>query len=65
MTTRNHEPCHTSLLTSHLSEAGKSLLTRVATDVPTIVKAWVDSGYKAAAAEHGATSAAARPTKAP
>ena len=37
------------------NEAGKALLTRVAADIPTISKAWVDSGYKVKAIEHGAT----------
>ncbi len=37
------------------NEAGKALLTRIAADHPTISKAWVDSGYKVKAVEHGAT----------
>ena len=37
------------------NEAGKTLLTQVAADHPTISKAWVDSGYKVKAVEHGAT----------
>lgn len=36
------------------NEAGKALLTRIAADIPTITKAWVDSGYKVKAVEHGA-----------
>ncbi|MBT2545785.1 IS5 family transposase [Streptomyces sp. ISL-44] len=37
------------------NEAGMQLLTRVAADHPTISKAWVDTGYKKKAVEHGAT----------
>jgi hypothetical protein len=37
------------------NEAGKQLLTRIAADHPTITKAWVDTGYKTQAIEHGAT----------
>ena len=37
------------------NEAGKALLTRIATEHPTISKAWVDSGYKIKAVEHSAT----------
>jgi transposase len=37
------------------NEAGKELLTRIAADHPTITKAWVDTGYKTQAIEHGAT----------
>ncbi|WP_371749983.1 IS5 family transposase [Streptomyces sp. NBC_01283] len=36
------------------NEAGIQLLTRVAADHPTISKAWVDTGYKKKAIEHGA-----------
>lgn len=35
--------------------AGIQLLTRVAADHPTISKAWVDTGYKKKAIEHGAS----------
>ncbi|WP_055591813.1 IS5 family transposase [Streptomyces hirsutus] len=37
------------------NEAGMQLLTRVATNHPTISKAWVDTGYKKKAIEHGAS----------
>ncbi|MCY0924516.1 MULTISPECIES: IS5 family transposase [unclassified Streptomyces] len=37
------------------NEAGKQLLTQLAADHPTITKAWVDTGYKTKAIEHGAT----------
>jgi transposase len=37
------------------NEAGKQLLSQIATDHPTITKAWVDTGYKTQAIEHGAT----------
>lgn len=37
------------------NEAGMQLLTRVATSHPTISKAWVDTGYKKKAIEHGAS----------
>jgi transposase len=37
------------------NEAGKQLLTQLATNHPTITKAWVDTGYKNQAIEHGAT----------
>jgi len=37
------------------NEAGKRLLTQLAADHPTITKAWVDTGYKAKAIEHGAS----------
>lgn len=37
------------------NEAGKQLLTRIAADHPTITKAWVDTGYKTQAIEHGAS----------
>jgi hypothetical protein len=37
------------------NEAGKQLLAQLATDHPTITKAWVDTGYKTQAIEHGAT----------
>jgi len=37
------------------NEAGMQLLTRVATDHPTNSKAWVDTGYKKKAIEHGAS----------
>lgn len=36
------------------NEAGRALLTRIAADCPTITKAWVDSGCKVKAVEHGA-----------
>ncbi|MER7849933.1 IS5 family transposase [Kitasatospora sp. NPDC096077] len=36
------------------NDAGKQLLTQVATTYPTITKAWVDTGYKTQAVEHGA-----------
>jgi len=36
------------------NEAGKQLLTQIAADHPTITKAWVDTGYKSQAIEHGA-----------
>ncbi|MEU6011891.1 IS5 family transposase, partial [Streptomyces sp. NPDC047453] len=36
------------------NDAGKQLLTRIAADHPTINKAWVDTGYKKQAIEHGA-----------
>lgn len=36
------------------NEAGKKLLTQLATDHPTITKVWVDTGYKTQAIEHGA-----------
>ncbi|MFC5150102.1 IS5 family transposase, partial [Streptomyces aureoversilis] len=36
------------------NEAGKQLLTRTAAAHPTITKAWVDTGYKNQAVEHGA-----------
>ncbi|MDL5206512.1 transposase [Streptomyces sp. ALI-76-A] len=37
------------------NEAGKQLLSRIAADHPTITKAWVDTGHKTQAIEHGAT----------
>ncbi|MFJ7246730.1 IS5 family transposase [Kitasatospora sp. NPDC098652] len=39
----------------HDGTAGRQLLTRVATDHPTVHKAWADMGYKNAVIEHGAT----------
>ncbi|MEU9992932.1 IS5 family transposase, partial [Streptomyces sp. NPDC048045] len=36
------------------NEAGKQLLTRTAATHPRISKAWVDTGYKSQAVEHGA-----------
>lgn len=36
------------------NEAGKQLLAQIAADHPTITKAWVDTGYKTQAIEHGA-----------
>ncbi|WP_407992297.1 IS5 family transposase [Kitasatospora sp. CMC57] len=36
------------------NDAGKQLLTQLATTHPTITKAWVDTGYKTQAIEHGA-----------
>ncbi|MYS82104.1 IS5 family transposase [Embleya scabrispora] len=36
------------------NDAGKQLLTQLATTHPTITKAWVDTGYKTQAVEHGA-----------
>ncbi|PBC71059.1 transposase [Streptomyces sp. TLI_235] len=36
------------------NEAGKQLLTQLAESHPTITKAWVDTGYKTQAVEHGA-----------
>ncbi|MEY9998175.1 transposase [Streptomyces sp. V4I8] len=36
------------------NEAGKQLLTQLAATHPTITKAWVDTGYKTQAIEHGA-----------
>ncbi|MGR8007611.1 IS5 family transposase [Streptomyces hypolithicus] len=36
------------------NDAGKQLLTRIALDHPAITKAWVDTGYKTQAIEHGA-----------
>jgi hypothetical protein len=43
------------------NEAGKQLLTRVAADHPTITKAWVDTGYKIQAIEHGASPGTTKP----
>jgi transposase len=37
------------------NEAGIQLLTQIAADRPTVSKAWVDTGYKKKAIEHGAT----------
>ncbi|AQW48457.1 transposase [Streptomyces hygroscopicus] len=36
------------------NEAGKELLAQIAADHPTITEAWVDTGYKNQAIEHGA-----------
>ncbi|MGW4698724.1 IS5 family transposase [Kitasatospora cineracea] len=36
------------------NDAGKQLLTRLAESHPTVTKAWVDTGYKTQAVEHGA-----------
>ncbi|MEW1914604.1 IS5 family transposase [Kitasatospora sp. NPDC085895] len=36
------------------NDAGKQLLTQLAASHPTITKAWVDTGYKTQAIEHGA-----------
>ncbi|GJF35074.1 DDE transposase [Kitasatospora sp. NE20-6] len=36
------------------NEAGKQLLTRLAASHPAVTKAWVDTGYKTQAIEHGA-----------
>lgn len=36
------------------NEAGKQLLSQIDADHPTITKAWVDTGYKTQAIEHGA-----------
>ncbi len=47
------------------NEAGKALLARLAAEHPAISKAWVDSGYKAKAAETAppweSTSTSCRP----
>ncbi|GAA3892766.1 hypothetical protein GCM10023084_51980 [Streptomyces lacrimifluminis] len=37
------------------SEAGEQLLGQIAAGHPTITKAWVATGYKTQAIEHGAT----------
>ncbi|WP_413752400.1 IS5 family transposase [Streptomyces sp. R-74717] len=37
------------------NEAGKQLLTQISGSHPTITKAWVDTGYKVQAIEHGAS----------
>lgn len=39
---------------AHENAIGKALLDKVATDVPTVAKAWVDQGFKSSVVEHGA-----------